>query len=153
MGWDLIAMYNLDEKDLAEYLARHRPGLDMEDTIENMEVAASYMALRCPDLASENWLIAGSRSSPGLSCSYSTSFIRDDPRLDDRLLIDRLEAESGLQYPSVLEAMNFLIETDEHALVAARGIKDFYPDDTRLMQFADWLTGTASHCREYRISI
>ena len=150
MGWSMRAYYNLDCEDFHEWMAC-RPNVDLDDLKENMLAASLYMAKECPDLASEEWIIDSTDDGfdPDVYCSYSTSFVKDDPRLADENTISRLEAEKGLKYPDELRFINRSLATDDEAVDIACGIKDFYPDDVALMKFSDWLLRTAVHCSDY----
>lgn len=83
---------------------------------------------------------------------YSTSFLRDDPRFQNRRFLKMLEEKTGKEVPVVLTNMNFYIRTAEDALEAASGLETFFADDKWLVHFARWLRETAKCCSTYELS-
>lgn len=151
MGYDLVAYVDIDESELDQIILEHK--LDKNNWEHYTRIAVLYKE-KHPELKSlhvyywydEDVCMHEIRSSQG------TNFIRDDKRFENRRFQNALALRIGKPFPSCLECINFGLRTREDAIEIARELRVFFPDDSDLMHFVDWLDQTALYCSTYELS-
>ena len=84
--------------------------------------------------------------------SHHSTFIRDDERFTNRRYHEMLERKVNRKFPWCLNDINSYIRENVHALKVAKELRIFFPEDGKLMNFADWLEHTAKYCSTYELS-
>lgn len=151
MGFDLVAYLDVDQERIREIIARGSYNIHSWEDSE--AIVTEYLTLshitgnfKCVYEYNE------ACDMHEIWSTYSTSFLRDDQRFQNRRFLKMLEEKTGKEVPVVLTNMNFCIRTAEDAVEAASGLETFFSEDKWLVHFAQWLRETAKYCSTYELS-
>jgi hypothetical protein len=146
MGWDLVATFSIDQKEVPTDLNEEELVTWFISTKLNNEVPESVSVHYCY----ETFPVY---SLHQFYSSYGTSFIRDDTRFDSiryqRELLKQLDEET---FPVCLADINYYTRTAEDAEEVAAALRAYFKHDSKLQLFADWLEFTSKHCDFYELS-
>ena len=151
MGWDIVAYFDVDQQELNSFIAQNNINVE---TLDGCKQIAKYFS---------DTHLDGERLEPlymwNDDCGmhemfeyYRTTFIRDDERFENRRFHQELEKQVGRKFPACLRNINWDLRTKADAIEVASELRVFFPSDTNLMFFADWLETTAKYCSTYELS-
>jgi hypothetical protein len=132
MGWHILAYLHLDQTDIKDYIARH--GIDDEDAVAE-HFTSHHGWCVCPCYA---WNEEDAKHE--IFDMYQTKFLLDHPLLNNATI------------PLCLHNINFTLKTPEDAKEIAATLRAYFPDEPRLMNFANWCENTSHHCLKYELS-
>lgn len=151
MGYDLVAYYdNVDQKEINDFIITNN--IDRDDWDQGNVIANYYKEkyLNETDL-NVNYTWNDSCKIHEFWDIHSTSFIRDDERLSNRVYHSFLEKQVGETFPDCLRSINWTLRNADNAIQVYNAIRLFFPEDRSLMRFADWLQKTSKYCSIYEL--
>jgi hypothetical protein len=159
MGYDQVAYIDIkDQDEVTRFIAENK--LDPYNFNDMMRIGSHFgNSLLLEEGCDLNlgWRYEWSEECDlhEISCTYSSSFIRDDVRFSNTrfhaVLCKRLGKEKDA-FPECLYNICWSLRTKEDAVEIADALGEFFPDDDDLVHFADWLRITAKCCSTYELS-
>lgn len=154
MGWDLQAFFDIDQDAIEQLLVENnidRYDWGQSDVVGNL-FKKKY--LKDADKGSlfpiYNW--NSDCQMHEIYDMYSTNFIRDDERFENRRYHALLEKRVGARFPECLKSLNWTLRTAKDAIDVADALNVFFANDKDLSHFARWLRATAKYCSTYELS-
>ena len=144
----MLAYLNIDQDEVSDYIKTHE--IDVKNWDQAQKVANYFFSktsIRCG-----LYVFNEDCAIHEIFTSYSTSFIRDEKRFTNRRYQEILEKKYNRAFPYCLENINWYVRSNHDAIEVANELRIFFPDDNRLMCFAEWLEDTATFCNTYELS-
>ena len=152
MGYDQVAYLDVDQEDVARFIAEN--SLDPVENDDDEKRICAEFGDRVGLLELEWMYSVNERCGIHEFCCYHhSSFIRDDERFENRRFQKHLCQKLMKDvFPSCLKNICWELRTREDALEIACALDVFFFDDKNLAQFAEWLRQTATCCSTYQLS-
>lgn len=155
MGWDIVAYFDVDQRELDDYIAANN--IDKYDgqpvkLILNY-YREKYICGEDKDVKFElDYYWDNEFKLHRIYDIYRTNFIRNDDRFWDREIQAKAAERLRRPFPECLRSLHWYIQTSEDALEIAGELGVFFPDDEEIGWFATWLRNTAKYCSAYEFS-
>jgi hypothetical protein len=153
MGFEIIAYYDIDQKDIEQFILANN--IDRNSWKQKQQIVDFFRAKYLDNDTDIDRLVYFWNEQCKLHeifDGYGTNFIRRDERFDNRRFQKYLADEIGRPFPECLKNINFSLHTSEDAIEIADELEVFFADDDPLMCFASWLRQTAKYCSTYELS-
>lgn len=152
MGY-LHAYIRVDQEEIKDYI--HNKNINKDDDEHTTAMAQHFFEkATCMSIKHCEWVVRPPCYEYIQSCDFHELYIYYPIAADERFTNERLhqtlEKKYGYPFPGCLYDMPWGIRAPQDANVAALSLRLFFPHDTRIQRFADWLEKSSLYCTSYQ---
>jgi len=158
MGVSLEAYYIIDQKEVKQYIIENN--IDINDW-EQCRIVASHFYEKITGESAENRNLIYIYNTTNYKW-YEIDTDEDDEECKPRHFLYEYhqcnyirdhKLLKNLDYSHELSQCLYQIHRPKNAMDVAKAIREYFPDNEYLNQFADWLEKTAKFCYNYKLSM